>query len=301
MTLTHIYAVAPITVVIGVLVLGLLIGSFLNVVIYRLPKMMQRDWRRENEEYNRARQEAIDAGEAVDNTPDDFNLARPNSTCPHCKSPIKPWHNIPVVSFLWLKGACAKCGARISKRYPIIEAATGLLSVLIVWQFGATPQAWFGLLFLWSLACLTMIDIDHYLLPDSITLPLLWLGLLVNLFGVYTSLADAVIGAMAGYMSLWTVYWGFRLLTGKEGMGFGDFKLLAALGAWMGWQMLPLVIILSSFVGAVLGIAGIVLLGREKTRPLPFGPYLAIAGLVAFLWGDVILTQYLQFMDLTPR
>ncbi len=293
MSLAEIYAVAPTTIVVGALVLGLLVGSFLNVVIYRLPRMMQRDWHKECEAFTRDRRE----DDVI--APDDFNLATPNSRCPRCDAAIKPWQNIPVISFLWLKGACAQCGARISSRYPIVEAITGLLSAFVIWHFGATPQAWFGLVLLWSLVCLTMIDVDHYLLPDSITLPLLWVGLLANLLGTYTSLADAVLGAMLGYLFLWGVYWMFRLATGKEGMGYGDFKLLAALGAWMGWQMLPLIVILSSFVGAVLGIAGIILLGRERSRPLPFGPYLAIAGFVAFLWGDFLLQRYLQFMDLS--
>lgn len=228
-----------------------------------------------------------------------ITLSTPNSTCPSCQTPIKPWHNIPVISYLFLRGKCANCKTHISVRYPIIEAATGLLSLLTIYLLGFNSAGLVALVLLWSLICLTMIDIDTQLLPDSITLPLLWLGLIANYFGLYTSLEDALLGAIFGYLSLWSVFWLFKIITGKEGMGYGDFKLLAALGAWMGWQFLPLVILLSSLVGAVIGIAGIIILGRNKNIPIPFGPYLAIAGWIAFIWGERIIDFYFQFIGLT--
>lgn len=298
-SLSALYGIAPEYFYFGVVVLGLLVGSFLNVVIYRLPKMMQLEWDQQCAEYAAGKEEPISKQNSQVSPPETFNLAVPNSSCPNCKAPIKPWQNIPVVSYLFLKGACASCGIRISPRYPAIELTSGVLSGLLLWHFGATPQTYFGLIFVWSLICLTMIDIDHHLLPDDITLPLIWAGLIVNINGTYTTLTSAVIGAAAGYLSLWGVYWLFKLLTGKEGMGYGDFKLLAALGAWMGWQFLPVIVILSSMVGAVLGISAILLLGRDKAKPLPFGPYLAGAGLLAFLWGDEILKHYLQFAKLS--
>jgi leader peptidase (prepilin peptidase)/N-methyltransferase len=261
----------------GLLCLGLLVGSFLNVVIYRLPLMMETRWRRdccELLELDAERQEAP------------LNLATPNSHCPQCKVAIKPWQNIPVLSYLLLGGKCSNCEAPISPRYPIIELVTGLMTLSLAWFFELSPALLGAVLLTWSLIALTMIDVDHQLLPDDITLPLLWLGLLFNLGGTYVSLADAVIGAMAGYLILWTVYQCFRLLTGKEGMGYGDFKLLAALGAWMGWQMLPEIILISSVVGALCGIALIVFKRRGREIPIPFGPYLAIAGWLALLWGD---------------
>jgi leader peptidase (prepilin peptidase)/N-methyltransferase len=261
----------------GLLCLGLLVGSFLNVVIYRLPLMMETRWRRdccELLEVEAERQEAP------------LNLATPNSHCPQCKAAIKPWQNVPVLSYLLLRGKCSNCEARISPRYPIIELVTGLMTLSLAWFFDFSPALLGAVLLTWSLIALTMIDFDHQLLPDDITLPLLWLGLLFNLNGTYVSLADAVIGAMAGYLILWTVYQGFRLLTGKEGMGYGDFKLLAALGAWLGWQMLPEIILVSSVVGAICGIALMVIKRRGKEIPIPFGPYLAVAGWLALLWGD---------------
>lgn len=273
-----------------ILILGLLVGSFLNVVIFRTPKMMEQEFRRDCCDF-------LD----IDNsdTSPKMSLSRPNSTCPKCGTPIKPWHNIPVISYLLLKGKCAYCSTPISIRYPIIEAITGALSVLTVWLLGFTPEALTSLLLLWTLIALTMIDIDTQLLPDQLTLPLLWLGLIVNINGLYTDLSSAVWGAVAGYLSLWSVYWLFKWVTGKEGMGYGDFKLLAALGAWMGWQMLPLIILLSSFVGAFIGIAGIIIQGRDKNIPIPFGPYLAIAGWIAFLWGEAIIEYYLHFLDVS--
>ncbi|WP_210398184.1 prepilin peptidase [Motiliproteus sediminis] len=271
------------------LVFGLLVGSFLNVVIHRLPLMMQREWQSEC----RALLE-LDNGEQTASEP--FNLAVPRSRCPHCGHRITALENIPVFSYLALRGKCSECQAPISIRYPLVELATGLLSALVVYQFGASLQSALLLPLIWGLIALTMIDFDHQLLPDSITLPLLWLGLVANAFGLFTDLHSALWGAVAGYMSLWSVYWLFKLVTGKEGMGYGDFKLLAALGAWMGWQMLPLIIILSSLVGAVLGIGLTLIRGRDSASPMPFGPFLAIAGLVALLWGPLLVERYFQLL-----
>ena len=264
--------------------LGLVVGSFLNVVIYRLPLMMETRWRKDCCELLEVPQEK----EAPRLT-----LATPNSHCPHCGSAIKPWQNIPVLSYLLLRGKCAVCGVGISLRYPTIELITGLLTLSLAWYFALSPALLGAVIFTWALVTLTMIDVDHKLLPDDITLPLLWLGLLFNIGGTYVSLADAVIGAMAGYLILWSVYWLFKLTTGKEGMGYGDFKLLAALGAWLGWQALPLIILLSSLVGALCGIALILLKGRGREVPIPFGPYLAVAGWIAMIWGEEITSRYL--------
>ncbi|MCP4827825.1 MAG: prepilin peptidase, partial [Proteobacteria bacterium] len=261
----------------ALLLLGLTVGSFLNVVIYRLPLMMETRWRRdccELLEIDREKQVAP------------LNLATPNSHCPKCKAPIKPWHNIPVLGYLILRGKCDTCTQHIPARYPILELVTGLLTLTLAWYFPLSIALLGAVLFTWALVALTMIDVDHQLLPDDITLPLLWMGLLFNLTGTYVGLGDAVIGAMGGYLTLWTVYQLFRLLTGKEGMGYGDFKLLAALGAWMGWQMLPIIILLSSAVGAIVGIAMMIIKRRGKDIPIPFGPYLAAAGWIALLWGD---------------
>ncbi len=272
-----------------VTVLGLVVGSFLNVVIHRIPLMLQNGWRRDCCELLE-----------TDNPSNDeiYNLLKPDSHCPQCKNPIKPWQNIPIISFLLLKGRCAQCSLPISIRYPLVELCSGLLSGYIAFTYGYSEQALSALLLTWALVALTMIDVDHQLLPDNITLPLLWAGLLINSLGVFTDLPSAVFGAMAGYLILWSVFWLFKILTGKEGMGYGDFKLLAALGAWMGWQVLPLIIILSSLVGAIIGIAGILIQGRDKNIPIPFGPYLAIAGWIALIWGDAIIQHYLQFSGL---
>ena len=267
------------------LLIGLLVGSFLNVLIYRLPKMMQRDWREQ------AREILELPPEAQANT---FNLVLPNSSCPHCAHEIKPWENIPVISYLFLRGKCSSCKAHISLRYPLVELTCGLLSAYIAWHFGFTWQAGGMLLLTWGLLAMSLIDADHQLLPDSLVLPLLWLGLIANNFGLFTSLEDALWGAIAGYLSLWSVYWLFKLVTGKEGMGYGDFKLLAMLGAWGGWQVLPLTILLSSLVGAVLGLLMLRLRNAETSTPIPFGPYLAIAGWIALLWGEQITASYLQ-------
>ncbi|WP_376785522.1 prepilin peptidase [Stutzerimonas kunmingensis] len=265
--------------------LGLLIGSFLNVVIYRLPIMMQREWRAQALEYLECPPEQIS---------ERFNLLLPSSRCPHCDHQIRSWENIPLVSWLALRGKCSSCRAPISSRYPLVELACGLLSGYVAWHFGFTWQAGAMLLLTWGLVAMSMIDIDHQLLPDSLVLPLLWLGLILNNFGLFVSLESALWGAVAGYLSLWSVYWLFKLVTGKEGMGYGDFKLLAMLGAWGGWQVLPLTILLSSVVGAVLGTILLRVQRAESSTPIPFGPYLAIAGWIALLWGDWITESYLQ-------
>jgi leader peptidase (prepilin peptidase)/N-methyltransferase len=275
-----------------VFVFGLLVGSFLNVVIYRLPIMMQRQWRRDCLEM--LEQPAEDPGET-------FTLSRPRSRCPGCSAPISAWQNIPVLSYLLLKGKCGACGAPISPRYPVVELLTGLTSAAVAWKFGATPEMLAALGLSWSLIALTGIDMDHQLLPDSITLPLLWAGLALSLAhqqlgtgALFLPPSTALVGAMAGYLSLWSVYWLFKLTTGKEGMGYGDFKLLAALGAWLGWQMLPLIVILSALVGAVVGIAMILFFRHQASKPIPFGPYLAAAGWIALIWGEQIVSGYLR-------
>ncbi|KKJ98383.1 methyltransferase [Stutzerimonas stutzeri] len=272
--------------VLSVALLGLLVGSFLNVVIYRLPVMMQREWRAQALEYLECPPEQIS---------ERFNLLLPSSRCPHCGHRIRSWENIPLVSWLALRGKCSSCRAPISSRYPLVELACGLLSGYVAWHFGLTWQAGAMLLLTWGLVAMSMIDIDHQLLPDSLVLPLLWLGLILNSFGLFVSLESALWGAVAGYLSLWSVYWLFKLVTGKEGMGYGDFKLLAMLGAWGGWQVLPLTILLSSVVGAVLGTILLRVQRAESSTPIPFGPYLAIAGWIALLWGDRITESYLQF------
>ncbi len=265
-------------------IIGLLVGSFLNVVIYRLPIIMQREWRKDCIEY--LQMEAEEEGEP-------FNLSLPLSRCPRCQSPIKAYQNIPVISYIFLKGQCANCKNPISLRYPLIEAFTAITSIIVAWHFGYTAQAAFALILTWVLIALSFIDIDHQLLPDSITLPVLWMGLALSLFDVYTDTQASIIGAIAGYMVLWTIYQGFKLVTGKEGMGYGDFKLLALFGAWLGWQTLPLIILLSSLVGAVIGISMIIFAKRDHSIPIPFGPYLAAAGWLALLWGDDINRLYL--------
>lgn len=268
-------------------VIGLLVGSFLNVVIYRLPIMMQRNWRKECVEYLQ-----IDSSE-MQTREEPFNLVFPLSRCPGCNTPIKPYQNIPVISYLFLKGKCATCSNPISSRYPIIEAFTAITSAIVAWHFGYTPQTVFALVLTWSLIALSVIDIDHQLLPDSITLPVLWLGICLSLFGLFTDAHASIIGAVSGYTALWLVYHLFKLATGKEGMGYGDFKLLALFGAWLGWQYLPVIILLSSLVGAVIGLAMIVVVKRDHTIPIPFGPYLAAAGWIALLWGNDINQLYL--------
>ncbi|MEZ0122922.1 MAG: A24 family peptidase [Candidatus Reddybacter sp.] len=267
------------------LILGLVVGSFLNVVIYRLPLQLQNSWRHD----------ALDfLGQEPPEDSKKFSLVYPPSRCPSCETLIKPWHNIPIISYLLLKGRCNSCAEPISLQYPTVELICGLLTVAVVYHFGLTAQAAWAILFTWVLVALTGIDVNHQLLPDNLTLPLLWLGLLVNMSATFVPLADAVAGAVAGYMVLWCVYWAFKLITGKEGMGHGDFKLLAALGAWLGWQQLPMIILLSSAVGALIGTAGILLYGREKQAQIAFGPYLAIAGWIALVAGEKITRSYLQ-------
>jgi len=256
-------------------VVGLCIGSFLNVVIHRLPKMLERGWHAQCAELR---------GESPAPEPP-YNLVVPRSACPACGAQITALQNIPVVSWLALGGKCASCKAPISARYPIIEIVGGLLAAYAIWHFGPTLRGLAACVLLWSLTALTMIDIDTQLLPDDLTLPLLWAGLIVNLAGLFAPLRDAVIGAVAGYLSLWTIYWLFKLIRSKEGMGHGDFKLLGALGAWLGWQVLPVIVLLSSVVGAVIGITLIVFKGRDNQLPLAFGPYLAIAGAIALFFG----------------
>ena len=288
MNLLTILEAYPLVTVGIVVVLGLLVGSFLNVVIYRLPVMMERGWKSEC-------QLILHPDSPPEEPEQPFNLAYPHSHCPGCQSPIRAWQNIPVISYLLLKGQCANCKIAISARYPIIEAVTGLMSAVIAWQLGASIEMLAALFFTWALISLTMIDADHKLLPDQITLPLLWAGLLLNSTAMFIPLYDAVWGAIGGYLSLWSVYWLFKIITGKEGMGYGDFKLLAALGAWMGWQSLLVIILLSSLVGAIVGT--IILLANKQGRntAIPFGPYLAAAGWISFLWGDQIIDMYLRF------
>ena len=268
------------------LVVGLAIGSFLNVVIHRLPKMMERDWHAQCAELR---------GDAATETVR-YNLAFPRSACPHCGHQITALQNIPVFSYLALRGRCAGCGAPISARYPIVELLTGLATAYAAWRYGATLAGAGAMVFLWAMIALTFIDADTQLLPDSITLPLLWLGLLLNVNATFVDLSSAVIGAVSGYLVLWSVYWLFKLATGKEGMGFGDFKLLAAIGAWLGWKILPLVILLSSLVGAIVGIGLIVLAKRGREVPIPFGPYLAAAGVIALFWGPALVDRYLDIL-----
>jgi leader peptidase (prepilin peptidase)/N-methyltransferase len=263
---------------------GLCVGSFLNVVIHRLPKMLERGWETQCAEL---RGEALPAAPA-------YNLVVPRSQCPSCAHRISALENVPIVSYLVLAGKCKACGAPISARYPFVEALGAILAVSTVWRFGATWQALAACVLLWTLIALTFIDFDTQLLPDDLTLPLLWAGLAANLFDLFVPLRTAVIGAIAGYLSLWIVYWLFKLIRGKEGMGFGDFKLLAALGAWMGWQMLPLIVLLSSVVGAAIGLLLIVFKGRDHSIPLAFGPYLAIAGAIALFFGPALVRMYLH-------
>lgn len=267
-------------------VVGLVVGSFLNVVIHRLPKMMEHGWMAECAEL---RGEAPPPAEKL-------TLATPRSRCPQCGHAISALENIPVLSFLFLRGRCRACQAPISLRYPLVETLSGVLSGYAIWRFGISWAGIGALFFVWCMIALTFIDFDTQLLPDSITLPLLWAGLLLNLNGTFTDLRSAVIGAATGYLSLWSVYWAFKLATGKEGMGYGDFKLLAAISAWLGWKMLPLAILASSMVGAVVGIALIVLARHGRNIPIPFGPYLAAAALIALFWGKPLTEHYLGLL-----
>ncbi|WP_011299107.1 prepilin peptidase [Cupriavidus necator] len=272
-------ALPPSFLVAAAAVLGLLVGSFLNVVIHRLPRMMEHD---EANYIAEVRSDPLPY-------PDRYNLMVPRSACPHCGHAIAAWENIPVISYLFLRGRCSSCKAPIGMRYPLVELATGVLSALAAWHFGATWQGVAALVLLWALMALTMIDADTQLLPDQITLPLVWLGLLLNLAGLFVPIADAVIGAVAGYLLLWSAYWLFKLVRGKEGMGYGDFKLMAALGAWFGWQALPSLVLLSSVVGVVFGVANIALRRQGRDTPFPFGPFIAGAGGLVLFFGPGVL------------
>jgi leader peptidase (prepilin peptidase)/N-methyltransferase len=267
-----------------VFLLGLAVGSFLNVVIHRLPRMLEKDWQAQCAELR---------GETMEEAPA-YNLWAPRSACPACGHLITAVENVPLLSWLWLRGRCSGCGTHISARYPLVELLTATLSAAAAWQFGFGMLAIGAILFIWTLIALAFIDLDTTLLPDDITLPLLWGGLLFNLFGIFTSLQSAVIGAMVGYLSLWSVYWLFKLATGKEGMGFGDFKLLAAIGAWLGWELVPVTILLSSVVGAGVGIAMVILVKHDRRVPIPFGPYLAGGGVVALFFGTTLTQGYLS-------
>lgn len=270
--------------------LGLLVGSFINVVAFRLPVMMDRDWRSQCRE--------LLGQKSLDEEPEPFNLSLPRSRCPHCGHQITAMENIPVLSYLFLRGRCSACKETISPRYPIVEFTTGLLSLVVAWHFGFGWQTLAALFLTWALIALSLIDFDHKLLPDSIVLPFLWAGLLLSLFGTFSDTHSAIIGAAAGYLTLWGVFQIFRLITGKEGMGYGDFKLLALFGAWLGWQYLPQIILLSSLVGALVGISLILFRGRARNIPIPFGPYLATAGWISLLWGDSINQLYLNWAGL---
>jgi leader peptidase (prepilin peptidase)/N-methyltransferase len=288
----EIFEAWPVALFIVAALVGLVVGSFLNVVAYRIPIMMERAWRAQCEELKS--QPFTPPAHIGDGAR--FDLWWPPSTCPGCGRPIAAQHNVPVAGFLWLKGRCSACGAKISARYPIVEAFAAILALTVAYVFGPTWQTVAALGFAWTLLALTLIDLDHKLLPDSLTMPLLWAGLLVNLpfngGGLFAPLTASVIGAVAGYLALWSVYKLFKLITGKEGMGYGDFKLLAAIGAWLGWQLLPVVILLSAVVGSVVGIALIVFGGRSSQSAIPFGPYLAAAGFIALLWGERLVQLY---------
>lgn len=290
MDLFNLLAQSPLALISTVFLLGLLIGSFLNVVAYRLPVMMERDWKQQCLEYLHPDQPA--------ETTERFSLIVPRSRCPSCGHQITALENIPVLSYLFLRGKCSACSTHISARYPIVELVTAILSAIVASQLGWGWPLVAGLFFTWSLIALSLIDFDHKLLPDSITLPLLWVGLLLSLNSVFVDMRASIIGAAAGYLFLWLVYQLFRLVTGKEGMGFGDFKLLAGIGAWLGWQALPVTIMLSSLVGAVVGISLIVIRGRDRNIPIPFGPYIAAAGWLAMFWGQDITDAYLRFAGL---
>ncbi|XOV81362.1 MAG: prepilin peptidase [Aestuariibacter sp.] len=286
-----VFSIYPLAFYIVVLLLGLIVGSFLNVVIHRLPIMLENDWKAEYQAY-------FDPASSVEDTkpPTRFNLAFPPSTCPSCGHRITALENIPIISWLWLKARCKSCQSPIHWRYPLVELITGVMSVIVALSYGVSWETFFLLIFCWSLIALTFIDLDKMLLPDQITLPLMWLGLLLNTQDMFTDSQSALWGAALGYLILWGIYWAFKLLTGKEGMGYGDFKLLAALGAWLGVSSLPVIVILSSFVGAAFGIAQLSLSNTKESKAIPFGPYLAIAGIIALFYGDWLINQYWQFV-----
>ncbi|NIN36943.1 MAG: prepilin peptidase [Gammaproteobacteria bacterium] len=288
MAIVEYFEMFPFMFLVAMLLLGLIVGSFLNVIIYRLPIMMETDWKQQC----RLLLELEPESKKPEKT---FNLVHPRSRCPNCHHQISAIENIPVISYLFLGGKCSHCGQKISIRYPLIELLSGLAAFFIAWKYGPTIQTLFICLLTWALISLTMIDFDKQLLPDDITLPFLWLGLLCNLFDMFTSLQASVIGASLGYGILWSIFILFKLLTGKEGMGHGDFKLLAMLGAWMGWQSLPLIILLASLSGSIIGILIIIFRGHERTIPIPFGPYLAISGWISLIWGEEIIRFYLGY------
>jgi leader peptidase (prepilin peptidase)/N-methyltransferase len=283
-----ILAESPLFFLSVVFIVSLMVGSFLNVVIYRLPVMMEREWQQMYQDYFHPN----DASSKVSET---FNLVKPDSTCPKCQHKIRAWENIPVLSWLFLRGKCSQCKNPISFRYPAVELLTAIASTIIAWHFGYGLAGAMAVILTWSLMALIFIDIDKMLLPDQITLPLLWLGLILSVFNIFVPAQDAIIGAVAGYLSLWSVYWLFKLATGKEGMGYGDFKLLAALGAWIGWQHLAIIILLSSIVGAIIGLSYLVVRGKDKGSHIPFGPYLAIAGWLTLILGQDIADFYWQW------
>ncbi|MCB1734616.1 MAG: prepilin peptidase [Gammaproteobacteria bacterium] len=274
----------PVVFIVVAVLFGLIIGSFINVVAYRLPIMLERQWRSQCLELLEQEPE-----EDLDGT---YNLVVPESRCPSCDTPIKPWHNIPVFGWLFLRGRCSHCGTEISLYYPLVELTGGVLAGIVAWQVGPGIEAMIVMAFTWTLLALAVIDLREQLLPDTITLPLLWAGLVVSLFGYFVEVQSAVIGAIAGYVTLWIVYWVFRLLTGKEGLGYGDFKLFAAFGAWMGWQALPVIIVMSSVVGAVVGVTLMLVNSKGWGQRLPFGPFLAGAAWLTLIWGDELLDTY---------
>lgn len=278
----------PIVFLIFIVVFSLCIGSFLNVVIYRLPMMMHNNWYLECREFLADEVKNVPAKEITELT-----LSKPDSTCPKCQHKIRFYENIPVISWLFLRGKCGQCKNAISIRYPLVETATALLSLVVAIEYGVTIETLLLLILTWGLVCLTLIDFDHMLLPDQIVMPLLWLGLLVNINGMFVPVDDAVIGAAVGYMSLFSVFWLFKLLTGKEGMGYGDFKLFALFGAWLGWQLLPILILMASVVGAIVGISLMLFKNHTREQAIPFGPYLAIAGWITILWGEGIWSWYI--------
>jgi leader peptidase (prepilin peptidase)/N-methyltransferase len=282
---------APVTAYCIYLFFGLSIGSFLNVVVHRLPIMLKQEWQSE------ARL-LLDVQVPGKQESKRYNLVTPRSACPACGQPISAIHNIPLISYLLLKGRCANCQARIALRYPLLELVTGVATVTVISVLGPTMQGMLACLLTYSLIALSQIDFETKLLPDDITLPILWLGLIANMYDTFTDLQSAVIGAVLGYLALWTVYQGFRVITGKEGMGFGDFKLLALLGAWLGWQALTFIILMSSIIGTLVGVT-LILLGRDRNDAIPFGPYLAGAGWISLLWGDILLSRYLQVLNVS--
>lgn len=285
MPLTDFFVLYPLAFVLAALLLGLIIGSFLNVLVWRLPKMLDREWRLQAHDL---------LGLPAETPGPVYNLMLPHSQCPHCGHRIRAWENIPVLSYLALRGRCSSCAAPIGTRYPLTELACGVLSAFVAWHFGFGWQGAMVLVLSWGLLGMSLIDAEHQLLPDTLVLPLLWLGMIVNSFGLFVPLDQAMWGAVAGYLALWSVFWLFKLITGKEGMGYGDFKLLAMLGAWGGWQILPLTLLLSSLVGAVVGLVLLRLRDAPRSTQIPFGPFLAIAGWIAMLWGGQITDFYWQ-------